>query len=60
VSSTHEGADAKYENVDKVITIERWMKVFNFGIAKILATTEITKFHEIQLKFQQIFLETST
>jgi len=36
------------------------VEVFNFGITKISVTTEITKFHEIQPKFHQNFLETST
>jgi len=36
-------------------------KVFNFGIAKISATTEIIEFREIRPKFRRIFfLEIST
>ena len=35
-------------------------KVFNFGIAKISATTEITEFREIRPKFRQNFLEINT
>ena len=31
------------------------VEVFNFGIAKILVTTEITEFCEIQPKFRQNF-----
>ena len=40
------GADHVLANYDVLVT-----RVFNFGIAKFSATTEITEFREIQPKF---------
>jgi hypothetical protein len=42
----------KYVIIGPLYIIIYRVKVFNFGVAKVSATTEITEFHEIRLKFR--------